>query len=180
VFLCDGRLEDEKDRDERRWGKSSWETGTWENFVCESNYNLLYSRYEFWSGVWLPRLEVSQFNQASCTADVSYPLVSSTLFSSSYPILLFLVHNSDIITEHKVEFSISVSPCHHHELSLSTAYTEYLRLFVFPWFSWLHVDHWMYLQLLACLPTWSTAIRQHAMRVARSRHRVTFPHLQVN
>jgi len=28
VFLGDGRLEDEKKRDERRWGKSSRETGT--------------------------------------------------------------------------------------------------------------------------------------------------------
>jgi len=28
VVLDDGRVEDEKEIDERRWGKSSWETGT--------------------------------------------------------------------------------------------------------------------------------------------------------
>jgi len=67
----------------------------------------------------------SQPNQASCTPDFSYPLVSSTSFSSSSPSSLFLVHNSIIITEHKVKSSLSISPCHDHELTLSTAYTEY-------------------------------------------------------
>jgi len=28
MFLGSGRVEDENERDERRWGKSSWETGT--------------------------------------------------------------------------------------------------------------------------------------------------------
>jgi len=28
VFLGDGRVQDEKERDEKRWGKSSRETGT--------------------------------------------------------------------------------------------------------------------------------------------------------
>jgi len=93
----------------------------------------------------------SQPNQASHTPDFSYPLVSSTSFSSSSPISLFLVHNSNIITEHKVKLSLSISPCHDHELTpstayteysihrvqhtLSTAYTQYPRLFVFPSFS---------------------------------------------
>jgi len=44
----------------------------------------------------------SQPNQASCTPDFSYPLVSSTSFSYSSPISLFLVHNSTIIAESKV------------------------------------------------------------------------------
>jgi len=67
----------------------------------------------------------SQPNQASRTLDFSYPLVSSTSFSSSSPIYLFLVHNSTIIAEHKVNSSLSISPCHDHELTLSTSYTEY-------------------------------------------------------
>jgi len=66
----------------------------------------------------------SQPNQASRTPDFSYPLVSSTSFSSSSPISLFLVHNSTIIAEHKVKWSLSISPCHDHELTPSTAYTE--------------------------------------------------------
>ena len=66
----------------------------------------------------------SQPNQASRTPALSYPLVF-TSFSSSSPISLFLVHNSTIIAEHKVKSSLSISPCHDHELTLSTAYTEY-------------------------------------------------------
>jgi hypothetical protein len=53
------------------------------------------------------------------------PLVSSTSSSSSSPISLFLVHNFTIIAEHKVKSSLSISPCHDHELTPSTAYTEY-------------------------------------------------------
>jgi len=80
----------------------------------------------------------SQSNQASPTPDVSYPLGSSTSFSSSSPISLFLVHNSTIIAEQNVMSSLSVAPCHDYELTSSTAYTEYSihpRLFVFPSFS---------------------------------------------
>jgi hypothetical protein len=67
----------------------------------------------------------SQPNQASRTPDYAYRLVSSTSFSSSSPITLFLVHNSTIIAEHKVKSSLSISPCHDHELAPSIAYTEY-------------------------------------------------------
>jgi len=67
----------------------------------------------------------SQPNQASRTPDFSYPLVSSTSFSSSSPISLFLVHNSTIIAEHKVKSCLSISPCHDHELTPSTAYAKY-------------------------------------------------------
>jgi hypothetical protein len=70
---------------------------------------------------------------------LSYPLVSSILFSSSAPISLFPVHNSNIITEYKVKSSLSISPCHDHELTLSTAYTEYSihqvpKIVCFPFF----------------------------------------------
>jgi len=64
-------------------------------------------------------------NRASHTPDFSSLLVSSTSFPSSSPISHFLVYNSSIITEYKVKLSLSISPCHDHELTLSTAYTEY-------------------------------------------------------
>jgi len=67
----------------------------------------------------------SQPTQASRTPDFSNPLVSSTSFSSSSPISPFLVHNSTIIAEPKVKSSLSISPCHHHELTPSTANTKY-------------------------------------------------------
>jgi len=66
----------------------------------------------------------SEPNQASCTPDLSYLLVS-TSFSSSSTISLFLVHNSTIIAEVKVKSSLSISPYHDHELTPSTAYIEY-------------------------------------------------------
>ena len=67
----------------------------------------------------------SQPNPASRTPDYSYLLVSSPSFSSSSPISLFLVHNCTIITEHKVKSSLSISPCHNHELTPSKAYTKH-------------------------------------------------------
>jgi len=66
----------------------------------------------------------SQPNQACCTPAFSYLLVSSTSFSSSFPISLFLVHNSATIAEHIVKSSLSIPPCHDHVLTPSTAYTE--------------------------------------------------------
>ena len=69
----------------------------------------------------------SQPNPASHAPEYSYPLVSSTSFSSSSPISLFLIPNSNIIAEHKVKSSLSISPCHNHELAPSIAYTEYSK-----------------------------------------------------
>jgi len=79
-----------------------------------------------------------QPNQASLTPDFSYPLVSSTSFSSSSLISLFLVHYSAIISEHTVVSSFPISRCHDLELTPSTASTEssiHRRLFAFPSFS---------------------------------------------
>jgi hypothetical protein len=67
----------------------------------------------------------SKPSQASCTPYFSYPLVSSTSFSSLSRILLFLVHNSTIIAEYKVHSSLSIFPSHYHKLTPSIAYTEY-------------------------------------------------------
>jgi len=63
----------------------------------------------------------SKPNQASRTPDFSSPLVSSIFVPIFIPYLSF----STIITEHKVNSSLSISPCYDHELTLSTAYTEY-------------------------------------------------------
>jgi len=71
-----------------------------------------------------PNTRSSQPNQASRTPDFSYPLVSSTSFSSSSPISLFLIHISTIIAEHKVKSSLCISPWHDHELTPSTASTQ--------------------------------------------------------
>jgi len=62
-----------------------------------------------------------QLYQTCRTPDPSYLVVSSTSFSSLSPISLFLIHNSTIIAEHKVKSSLCISPCHYHELTLSTS-----------------------------------------------------------
>jgi len=63
----------------------------------------------------------SKPNQASRTRDFSYLLVSSIFVPIFIPHLSF----STNIAEHKVKSSLSISPCHDHELTLSTEYTEY-------------------------------------------------------
>jgi hypothetical protein len=51
------------------------------------------------------------------------------------PSLSFLSTTLPSSQEHKVKSSLCISPCHHHELTLSAAYTEYSiqqRLSVIP------------------------------------------------
>jgi len=67
----------------------------------------------------------SQPNPASRTLDFSYPVVSSTFISSSSHISFFLIENSTIIEELKVQLSLSISTCHDPKSTTSTAYTEY-------------------------------------------------------
>ena len=66
----------------------------------------------------------SQSNHADRTPDSSYPLISTTSFSSSSRISLCHVHKSTIIAEQNVKSSLSISPCHDDELTPSTEYTE--------------------------------------------------------
>jgi len=49
----------------------------------------------------------------------------SRWFPPSPLIFLFLVLNSTITQGHEVKSSLSISSCHNHELTLSTAYTKY-------------------------------------------------------
>ena len=122
MFLGDGIVEDEEERDERVHHQklglqripgvcqfSMPDTaGTSPDSVC--NYTDTRS---------------SQPNQAGHTPDFPYPFVSSSSISSPSPISLVLMLNSTIIGEHNVKSSLSISPCHDHELTLSTAYGEY-------------------------------------------------------
>jgi len=83
----------------------------------------------------------------------SYPPYRSHLHP---PSLSFLSTTLPSSHEHKVKLSLSIFLCHHHELTLSAAYTEYsihLGLSLVPSFSRFRVDPWMLLQLPAYLPT---------------------------
>jgi len=75
-------------------------------------------------------------------------IISAPIFHI-VPICIPDVSFSTIIAEHNVQSSLSISPCHDHQLTLCTAYTKYSihpRLSVFPSFSQLRVDLWMKLQ----------------------------------
>jgi len=85
AVLADGRVQDEKERDEKRWGKSSWEMGT-ERILCASQFTIpntaatspdLACNYT--------AMRSSQLNLSSITPEFSHSLASSTSFSSSSP-----------------------------------------------------------------------------------------------
>jgi len=124
-----------------------------------------------------------QPNQAGRTPDFSYLLVSSTSFSSSSLISLFLFHNSIIIAEYKVKSSLSIysrswswvdpkSSKHRVQQTPRTAYTEYSihwvqhppKIVCLPFSHMITTWPRMYLELPVCLPTRSTAISQLTMR----------------
>jgi len=136
----------------------------------------------------------SQPNQTCSTHDFSHLVASSTLFSSSSPISLFLIQNPTIIKEQYVKLSIPIAilwwwrvgneySIHRVQHTTNTAYTKYgihPKLVVVSLFSWLRVNPWMLLQLLVSLPIQSTAISQLAIRAQRYSHLVIFPCWGVN
>ena len=146
VLLDDCRVEDQNERDERRWPKSLWDPRTSEYFVSGSMYQSWYSSYNFHSGKQESRYQV--FSTQMC---YSYPwfLISAHIdhiIPIIIPQFLFLVHKSAIIAEHITELSLTIIPCHDYDLTLSTAHTEYSinrTLSVFPSFSWWPHDHSM-------------------------------------
>jgi len=57
---------------------------------------------------------------------ISHSRLYSAYRSHLHPLSLpFLSTTLLPLEEHKVQPSLSISPCHHHELTLSAAYTEY-------------------------------------------------------
>jgi len=83
----------------------------------------------------------------------SDPSYLSHLHPPSHSILSTTLPSSQ---EHKVESSLSISPCHHHQLILSEEYTEnsiHLWLTVVPSFLPFQVDPRMVVPLPAYRPT---------------------------
>jgi len=66
----------------------------------------------------------SQPNQITYTPDFTGQLASSISLSSSSPSLSLSSTTLPSLQEHKVKSSLSISPCHHHEVSPSGAYSE--------------------------------------------------------
>jgi hypothetical protein len=59
-----------------------------------------------------------------CCTQVSHNCLYPQYCSHLHPAFLNLILNSTIVVEHKVKSSLSISQCHNHELTPSTAYTE--------------------------------------------------------
>jgi len=124
VFLGDGRVEHKKERDQRRWGKSSRETGTW-RISCASQLTI-------------PDTAGTSPNPAGINTDTrsSNPIRQVVLLishSRSYPPYRSHLHPPSLSfscttlpssQEHKVKSFLSISPCHNRELTPSTAYTK--------------------------------------------------------
>jgi len=82
-----------------------------------------------------------------------------------------------------VKSSCSISPCHDHEFTLSALYTEcniVLRLFVVPWFVWLLIATWIWLQFLAYLPSYWPPSSSSLYKLQILINIVTFPRFCVN
>jgi len=110
----------------------------------------------------------------------SYPAYHSHLHP---PSLSFLSTTLPLSQEHKVKSSLSISPCHHHELTLSAAYTEYsihrvqntprmvCRPFILTISSWpLNVA-----SAPAVPPYWSTATSQFSIWASKVKSPCHFP-----
>jgi hypothetical protein len=121
VFLGDGRVEDNKERDERRWGNYNEKQGL-TRISCTSQFTITDMTGTSPNVACnLTDERSSQPNQPGCTPDIPY---SSTSFASSSTISLFFIPYSTIITKHKVMPSLPISPCHDHELTPSTVSTQ--------------------------------------------------------
>jgi len=129
VFLGDGRGEDKKERDEKRWGKSSWKTGTYK-ILCASQFTIPdtagTSPYPVCN---YTDMRSSQPNQATRNPDFSYSLVSSTSFSSSSPHLslsrpLQSLQNTKL-SHPSLSLRAMIMSWHWVQHTPSTAYTEY-------------------------------------------------------
>ena len=130
-----------------------------------------YGGYDVWGMTWLiefgiPHVGVITHRISSrtwgiCTGKLTRirnslkVLVSHHDFHFLLSSSIFLILNCTITWEHHSKSSLTISPCHDHELTQTTPYTKYSihsRLTVSPSFPQLRVDPWMLLQLPACLP----------------------------
>ena len=168
MFLGDGRVERTRKRDMRGDGTNDHEKPGHKRISCASQFTIpdrtgtspdLARTYTY--------TRSSQPNQGSRTPDFSYPLVFSTLCSSSSPSLSVssttlpssqnteLCHPSlplhAMITcwhrvQHMPNAALTSHSIHRRQHSPGTACTKFSihpRLFVFPSFWWLLVDPWM-------------------------------------
>jgi len=193
VFFDHGRVQDKKERDERTWGKTVWQTGTSENRVWESSTipnmagtscNLACDNIES---------RTSKPSQASRTPDSSYPLTSALSFPSSCTIFHThppLYHHCRaqkyVIPRYLSKQWYCVTPKYSIYWVHPTPSTAYPKYSIHPTlsgirsFSWLQVDPWMYLQRSVCCPTQLAATSAHSMTAAIQSDLMTFPRSQVN
>ena len=109
----------------------------------------------------------------------SYPPYRSHLHP---PSLSFSSTTLPSSPEHTVTLSLSISPCHHRELTLSAAFTEYsihISLSGIPSFSRSGADPWMELLLPAVLLTDRLPPARSPKELQTSSHNVTLPRWRI-
>ena len=124
VFLGDGRVLDEKERDERRWEirMRNWD-------IREFRVPVIWPFL-----IWQVRVPIQQVITLirglpkpirQVVSRISHIRSYQPYCSQLHHTSLFAAHNSTIIAEHIVKSSLSIPPCHDLEFTLSTAYSEY-------------------------------------------------------
>jgi hypothetical protein len=168
-------------------GKSWWESGT-KRILCASQWTVRKTAGTSPHPVCnYTNRRCSRPTQASHMANFSYPLLSSTWYSSVSPMTFFRIHYLTIIAEQKVTSTplyltamiMSWHQVHYGQSPALTKISIHVRLFVFPSVSWFQVACQTSLQLPVYFPTLSTAISQVSMRAESYCHIVTCPWLQV-
>jgi len=122
VSLGVGRVEHKKERNQRRWEKSSSEIGHGKIRVWV-NYSSLIRQ------IWVPILQLSppipQLLQLIMQVVLRFHIADCIIHHLHPPSLSFLSTTLPSSQEHKVKSSHSISPCQLQELPPSASYTEY-------------------------------------------------------
>jgi len=156
VFSGDCKVEDVKARDEWIWGQIIMRNRDLKEILVQVDVFLVKRQVRF--------LILCEMTQLQCFPNpiryvvplMCHPRITSRLFSSSSSTWPCLIHHSNIIAEHKVRSSLSISLYHAHQLTLSTAYAEhsihYVQYSPITAFTKYNLHGIYYLTLIVCLP----------------------------
>jgi len=124
VFLGDARVEDEKQSAERDGGNHHEKLRP-ERFPSVTQY--IIPDVAEWLPLWLIEIPIQWLLNPiwQVVPVISHILTYSSYPSHLHPTSLVVVHYSMILAQYKVLSFLSISPCHEHQSTLSTAYPKY-------------------------------------------------------
>jgi len=123
-FFRDGRVEDRKERAERRWQMMM---RNWILRECGVQVNLTIPIWQVWLLIQLQvALPWGHFNPIRHVVHlISHIHLDPPYYSHLRPPSPVLVQNSTMVAEHKVKLFLPISPCHNDESTRNSAYTEH-------------------------------------------------------